>query len=329
MNASSFRTGSVNPRVFLHINNGKGLAADAYAANGIRYLDGTYPNNGGFIEATENFEIIPEKSAWYAGPGTYTFEYRLLVDEGKSGCQRMIQSTPVSVTISNPARNTELGDCTKLTNILTLLQSSTIATASTPIQYLGVFRMNAEKFRSNAGNPQSETYINGKLLSSYSPSGFRYRGGNYPTNAGFLEATEFLEITPKGSAWYQGPGIYTIEHSLKVDNGISDCQRTVRSIPVTVRITDESTTSQSISLVVAPNPTANELQIDITVSKETPMECGIYDVAGRKVLSVFNGISGVGKLSFKVSLKDLAQGTYFYKVLTPTEAIQQQIQLIR
>jgi hypothetical protein len=328
MNADNFRSGASNPRTFLHINNGKGLNTSDYAANGIHFLGGTYPNNGGFIEATENLELIAEGSAWYNGPGTYTFEYRLLVDDGVSGCQRTMRSTPVTVIIGNTIGNLSTSDCSILTNILTLLQSTSAITSTTPIRFQGIFRINADKFQGGAVNPRAVAYINNSLISNYVPSGLRSLGGTYPNKAGFIEAIDPYELLPQGSAWYKGPGSYTIEYGLIVDNGNTDCQRSVRSIPVTVRI-DEPTTTSNITFSIAPNPTSNDVQIDVTVSKGTAMQCELYDIAGRKVMNVFEGTYSVGKLTFKVSLSNLPQGTYFCKITTSSETIQQKIQLIR
>lgn len=324
-----------NPIAYIHINGGRGLiGASAYRANGISYLGGSYPSNNGILEVTENMQVIAANSAWYRGPGTYTFEYSLVTDENVSGCRKEHRSIPVTVII-NPTTATMQGNstsasiCSIVTTVATVIQNSSPVRSNTPIRYSGIFRINAEKFLGGAVNPSSITYINGIPLSSFSPNGFRYINGEYPSRNGFIEATENFEIMPKGSAWYKGPGTYTIQYSLDIDKNDPNCYRQIRSEPKHIRIEDEGFTTSSLISRVYPNPASDELHIDISLFDAMPVQCSIVDVLGRKLADICNGQFQAGFWEYTYQLNQLAQGTYYCVITTPQETRRVAFQVIR
>ncbi|MCU0426510.1 MAG: T9SS type A sorting domain-containing protein [Candidatus Kapabacteria bacterium] len=334
MLASQFSSGGTNPQSYIHINGGNGLRGSAaYSANRLAYLGGTYPMNNGFLEATENMQVIAANSAWFRGAGTYTFEYSVVTDNDVSECRKVFRSNPVTITIATNATATmpsaTTNNCTVLTTIATTLQSPSTITANTPIRYTGSFRINAEKFRSNGINPRANAYINGVPVLTFSPHGWRYISGEYPVRNGFLEATEFFEITPKGSAWFRGTGTYTIEYLLDLDTDDVNCSRQARSVPVSVRIEDTQITSNRVETKVYPNPASNELTVNIALSQTMPIECSIVDMLGRKQADICNGQYQSGVFRFTQPLSQFAQGTYTCIVVTPHETVRVPFHVIR
>ncbi len=286
INANRFRGNAENPSASFYINGSLLIGSQN---NGLRRIGGIYPELEGFIEGTEYWELTPQNSAWYKGAGLYHVEWVLGVDNDLLNCRRIVRSAPLVLSIATTATAIMPVTCTILTTIATTLQTPSAISATTPIRYTGFFRINAEKFRSNSINPRSITNINGIPLSTFSPHGWRYISGEYPVRNGFLEATEFFEITPKGSAWFRGTGTYTIEYLLDLDTDDVNCSRQARSIPVSVRIEDTQITSNRVETKVYPNPASNELTVNIALSQTMLIECSIVDMLGRKQADICNG----------------------------------------
>jgi len=64
-----------------------------------------------------------------------------------------------------------------------------------------------------------------------------------------------------------------------------------------------------------PNPTSGKTQIDYTLAQDAVVTIELFDVTGRKVKSILNQATSIGKHSVEIAdLEKYADGSYFYKI---------------
>lgn len=66
---------------------------------------------------------------------------------------------------------------------------------------------------------------------------------------------------------------------------------------------------------IYPNPADNNAQIEYTVPETTPVRIVLYDMLGRLVLELYDGVRQPGWYSQEVSLDGLPSGAYIYKII--------------
>ena len=94
------------------------------------------------------------------------------------------------------------------------------------------------------------------------------------------------------------------------------------SIRGVVTVEDEEAFSRSFNLYPNyPNPFNPSTTISFTLSNASRVSLLIYDIHGRKVESLIEGIQPAGSHSIEWNASDLASGVYFYR-LTADEFIQ-------
>ena len=65
-----------------------------------------------------------------------------------------------------------------------------------------------------------------------------------------------------------------------------------------------------------PNPANNSTRISYDLTKADNVALDIYDLTGRKVMTLNEGNKSIGVHSIDVNLNDLCSGTYFYTLRT-------------
>ncbi len=88
-------------------------------------------------------------------------------------------------------------------------------------------------------------------------------------------------------------------------------------------IEDNSLVKNSFFCNVYPNPTAKVLNIDISVPEETTILISIYDMSGRKVLSLSENISTTGTI--RTRLENIQSGFYLCEVIAGENISREQI----
>ena len=63
-----------------------------------------------------------------------------------------------------------------------------------------------------------------------------------------------------------------------------------------------------------PNPTSTISVLEIEMKQSVTARIELFDIAGRKVLSIFNGIFSAGKNNFHLNVQSLPSGIYFCKI---------------
>jgi hypothetical protein len=77
----------------------------------------------------------------------------------------------------------------------------------------------------------------------------------------------------------------------------------------------------SINLNVYPNPASDVFTLEFSTPSSKQVNGAIYDLAGREVISVMNGVADGGRLYKKVvSTSQLNAGTYIVKMIVDGEA---------
>jgi hypothetical protein len=81
-----------------------------------------------------------------------------------------------------------------------------------------------------------------------------------------------------------------------------------------------SSNTNSFRSMVYPNPVLTQLNVDFQLENSGNIEMGIYDLAGKLILSDnFLGITG--KNYRKVNTQDLSKGIYVLKIVSEKEEI--------
>ena len=87
------------------------------------------------------------------------------------------------------------------------------------------------------------------------------------------------------------------------------------------------TTTELIELY--PNPFNNELNITYKVDKFQNIKLEIWNVLGKKILTLFNGKKRIGTHNFPFRSTSLASGTYFCVLKSDTDFDVKKVLLIK
>lgn len=147
----------------------------------------------------------------------------------------------------------------------------------------------------------------GSTVLQASPAGATYQwlvatsaNGTYSSTAA---TSQNDTVACNGSARF-----YKVAVSL---NGCSDTSSATQVLCVGI---DEVASLSSFS--VMPNPATDMLVVQYELNELTPLQLGIYDLAGRKVLNVLNETESKGNHLHQVRIADLAPGIYLFNFNT-------------
>lgn len=87
------------------------------------------------------------------------------------------------------------------------------------------------------------------------------------------------------------------------------------------------TASLSEEFTVYPNPVSETAKIDFTLLQQSTVELGIYDLLGKRVIQIYNGIAPLGHQQYNFDTQDLDQGVYFVKLTIDGQEQVQKIQV--
>lgn len=94
---------------------------------------------------------------------------------------------------------------------------------------------------------------------------------------------------------------------------------------------DEAPLAQSFGLQmhVSPNPFNDELRIELDIPDSGPLRLAIYDILGREVTTLFDGVRAPGAFTAFWEVHDGSTGIYFARAETATTKLTQKILYIR
>jgi hypothetical protein len=70
------------------------------------------------------------------------------------------------------------------------------------------------------------------------------------------------------------------------------------------------------SILVFPNPSEREIQIEFNVNTEGHVDMGMHDIIGRRVMQIINQTMPAGNYKYEVDLSALSNGLYLLKITT-------------
>ena len=76
---------------------------------------------------------------------------------------------------------------------------------------------------------------------------------------------------------------------------------------------------------VYPNPTSTELHVRFNLPNEVEVSIALYDLQGNLILEKKMGNKIAGEHQEKIDLKDLPQGTYFFRITGKQNSITKQV----
>lgn len=98
----------------------------------------------------------------------------------------------------------------------------------------------------------------------------------------------------------------------------------------TVSMTDQSQFPTSAMIVTSyPNPFNSTSSLSIQMAGEDFVEIALYDLSGRQLKSIHNGVLTTGLHAFTVDGSDLNAGTYLVKISSETGVISHSITLAK
>jgi len=89
----------------------------------------------------------------------------------------------------------------------------------------------------------------------------------------------------------------------------------------------ERSPARRFDLAVLPNPLARQGEARLTIPEREPVQVKLFDVQGRMVQHVFAGNAGPGRLTLKLDVRRLSQGTYFLTAATPEKTVTRKLVL--
>lgn len=84
-----------------------------------------------------------------------------------------------------------------------------------------------------------------------------------------------------------------------------------------------------LSLLVSPNPVRDLAFIDLATPAGGPARVEMFDVSGRKVLSIHDGALAAGRSRWSIDARTLAQGIYFVAGRAPTGLVVRKVALVK
>jgi len=158
------------------------------------------------------------------------------------------------------------------------------------------------------GNPVAAASLSDTLICTTDPM---VTFSNQSLNAdsyiwGFGDGTTSTDVSPWHN--YNNPGVFNV--SLTAING--NCPSDVLFMTVEVGDCSGIEEGNNLNLNVFPNPVSEELTILYRNSTNDKLSISLYDLTGRKVATLFQGIQSIGNqtLHFNVAKNNLAKGTY-------------------
>jgi len=87
------------------------------------------------------------------------------------------------------------------------------------------------------------------------------------------------------------------------------------------------TANLSEDFTVYPNPVVKSAHIEFTLLQQSTVQLGIYDLLGKRIIQIYDGISPLGQQQYNFDTQDLDQGVYFVKLNIDGQEQVQKIQI--
>jgi hypothetical protein len=117
-----------------------------------------------------------------------------------------------------------------------------------------------------------------------------------------FESINLASYTSSNDAMFKFVNITDYENNLYLDD-----------IKVDNSLGIENVEASNLSLALYPNPATDRLMLNYEFTEASPVSVKIYDMKGREILSLNEGIKASGKHNSSLDLKDLQSGMYMLR----------------
>jgi Arylsulfotransferase (ASST) len=146
----------------------------------------------------------------------------------------------------------------------------------------------------------------------------RLDDGNTLIGWGAGETVAATEVTPKDST--------ILEIVMKSNNVNYRAQLDTNQILPASAVVNSSAAATGISLGTSyPNPVSSSALISFTLGTPTAVKLTLYDVLGREVQTLYDGVAGAGQSSIPLNASLLPNGAYECVLSTPSTSLSQSI----
>lgn len=145
--------------------------------------------------------------------------------------------------------------------------------------------------------------------------GYDTTGNNLVTDGEPLFTLVFTAKQPQGD-WAASP-LYTSRKYVGNQNAVD-----MRVTPTNgvVQINKLNGTFIVNDMMISPNPTNGEISIKFNVEKSGDAEISLFDITGRKIMTVVDKYMPKGNYTYSTDLTKLADGLYIAKLITKTKS---------
>jgi hypothetical protein len=150
--------------------------------------------------------------------------------------------------------------------------------------------------------------------------GYDTTGNNLVTDGEPLFTLIFTAKQPQGD-WGASP-LYTSRKYVGNQNAVD-----MRVTPTNgvVQINKMNGTFLVNDMMITPNPTNGEISIKFNVEKSGDAEISLFDITGRKIMTVVDEYMPKGKYTYSTDLTKLADGLYIAKLITKTKSVTDKV----
>ncbi len=144
--------------------------------------------------------------------------------------------------------------------------------------------------------------------------------GIWGSDSMYEEANEIPSILPSS-------GTHTRLHSIFIDN--DNPTQLFHAGPYGVSVYEATPTQVSGLTINLPTLTSRTLPISFALSRRGKVDISLFDVSGRKVLNLYNGVLNAGSHSINAPVERLSSGTYFIHVITEEGETVEKVEIIK
>jgi len=85
----------------------------------------------------------------------------------------------------------------------------------------------------------------------------------------------------------------------------------------------------SSEISVYPNPIIDHAQVDFTLIEQSTVSVDIFNILGKKIITVYNGRMTAGAQSIQININDLDKGIYFVNIEIDGQVMSKKVTVLK